>query len=375
MVRGYIPVPRPRDIVYAPIDLSVAIAEGLEKRGHRVDFYAPKGSKIKVGVKHLNLRPVVKKQADFQALISEPDLLSHYIPNLWDGFLALEMFEGARRRKYDLLYFAHPEVALPFVRNYAEVPVVYTLHDPIHHWYREIFRMFRTRSQHFISISDNQRKDAPELRYAATIHNGINLRKYKFSSERGKYLLFVGRIVPEKGVKEAIEVAKETDEKLLIIGPTYPDKIEYFNKHIKPHLSRKIRYLGYIDQNELSKYYQGAKALLVPLQWEEPFGLTMIEAMACGTPVVAFKRGAAPEIVVHGENGYLVSSVTGMVRAISRIDKISRQDCRDYARSYFSIDYMVDRYEVVFKNLLTRPRRRKPERFKRIRLPEILDLR
>lgn len=352
MVRGYLTAPGPKDIVYAPIDLAVAIAEGLVKRGHKVDFYGPKGTKLKSGVKTFNLRPLVKNQQEFQNLIMEPDLLIHYIPALWDHYLVSQMFKQASHGDYDLLYFMHPEVALTFTKVYPEVPVAYTLHDPIFEWYQEIFKMYHSPNQYFISISKSQRLTAPSLKYIATIHNGVDLSLFPFSQKPGMYLLYVGRMLAEKGIKEAIEVAEKTNHKLLLIGPSYATRQAYFNKHVKPHLGKNIKYLGHVRRDQLWKYYQNAKAFLAPIKWEEPFGLTMIEAMACGTPVVALNRASTPEIVVNGKTGFVVNSVAEMVKAVDKIDSIDRRACREHVENNFSIDRMVDDYELIFKKII-----------------------
>ena len=352
MVRGYITAPRPSDIVYAPIDLAVSIAEGLVARGNEVDFYGPKGTNMKSGIKTRNLRPLIRNQAEFQELISKPDLLAHYMTNLWDGYLAHEMFERARKGEYDLLHFDHPEVALLLSYLYPEVPVAYTLHDPIYAWYQEIFKMYDSSNQFFISISNNQRRDAPNLRYVSTVHHGINPKLFPYSKDNDGYLLYIGRVVPEKGVHKAIRVAEMTNNKLLIIGPTYPDKQQYFERYIRPHLNSKIQYLDYIKNDELWRYYQGAKAFLTPIQWEEPFGLTMIEAMSCGTPVVAFRRGSAPEIVVDGKTGFLVKTTAQMAAAVNKIETIKRIDCHRHVEKNFSIDNMVSGYEQAFGQII-----------------------
>jgi glycosyltransferase involved in cell wall biosynthesis len=351
MVRGYITAPQPTDIIYAPINLAISIAGGLVKRGHSVDFYGPEGSKLASGVKTHDLRPLVANQEDFQELISTPNLMTHYILNLWDGALAYQMFEAAKNKKYDLLYFIHPEVQLLLSKVYGNIPIVSTIHDPIDKWYRELYKMFAGPNQHVISISKNQRSEGPDLPHLTTVYNGIDISLFPFSETSEDYLLYIGRIVPEKGLKEAIEVAQKSDQKLLIIGPIYKDTQIYFDQFIRPKLNGKIKYLGYIEQNELWKYYQKAKAFLAPLQWEEPFGLTLVEAMACGTPVIGLRRGSIPEIVIDGKTGYIVDTVEQMARAVSKIDKIDRKDCRKRAE-YFSIDRMVDGYEKAFKRVL-----------------------
>jgi len=352
MVRGYLPVPRPVDMIYAPIDLAVALAEGLTARGHQVDFFAPTGSKLKTPVKSLNLRPLATNQAEFQELLTKSEEFNHYVPALWDNFLAQNMFEGARLGEYDLLYFHHPEIALPLAQQFKNIPVVYSLNDPVFPWYREIFELYGSPNQHFVSISKNQRRDAPDLNYAATIYNGVDTELFPFSAEHEDYLLLAGRIVPEKGVKEAVQIAEATNSRLLIIGPTFPSSQGYFDQYIKPYLNDKILYLGYIEHEKIWPYFQKAKALLMPIQWEEPFGLTMVEAMACGTPVIALRRGSIPEVIIDGKTGFVVDSVGEMIDAVHKINKIDRRTCRDHVKAHFSLQKMTDGYETAFEQIL-----------------------
>jgi len=353
MVRGYLTVPRPEDIIYAPIDLAVAIAEGLAKRGHQVDFFAPLGSRLhQAHVETLNMRPLAKNEAEFRQMVVDPGLRGHVQPALWDGYMAAEMFKRASEGAYDLLYFHHAEAALPFVRRNPKTPVVYTMNDPIDAWYRELFELYQSPNQHFVSISNNQRRDAPDLPYAATVYNGVNPDYFEFSAEAEDYLLIAGRIIPEKGFKEAIDLAKATDHRLLIIGPVYPDMQGYFDQYIKPQLSEKILYLGAMEQSQLVRYYQKAKAFITPIQWEEPFGLTTIEAMCCGTPVISLHRGAAPEIIKNGKTGFVVHSMGEMAEAVGRIDTIKRADCRKHVKAHFATKCMVDNYEKVFREIV-----------------------
>jgi len=363
MVRGYIPVPRPTDIVYAPIDLAVAIAEGLARKGHQIDFFGPLGTQFnspRINVRTLNLRPLIHNAQETTELFHDSSRLTHYVPELWDSYLANDMLRRARRGMYDLLHFHHPEVALPFAKHFDGVPIVYTLHDPIFPWYRELFELFQTPNQHFVSISNNQRRDAPDLPYLANIYNGTDVHRFSFLADPEDYLLCVGRIVPEKGVKEAVQVARETGHRLLIIGPVYPESRGYFDQYIKPYLNDKILYLGYIEQHHLPKYYQKAKALLTPVQWEEPFGLTTIEAMACGTPVISLRRGAAAELIEDGRSGFIVDSIAEMIKAVRNIDQIKRKDCRQHVQDNFSNEKMIDGYEATYRRIMlhTNPVRR-----------------
>jgi glycosyltransferase involved in cell wall biosynthesis len=355
MVRGYVPVPRPEDIVYAPIDLAAHIAEGLAARGHEVSFFGPQGTHLHGVIVHTrNMRALVHNQKEFSELTSSTDKLMHYVPQLWDQRFVCDMFTRAELGEFDLLHFHHPEVALPLATRHPSVPVVYTLHDPIYDWYSELFELYTTPNQQFISISDNQRRDAPDLPYTQTIYNGVDLDLFSFSDDHEDYLLFAGRIVPEKGIKEAIKVAQATDHRLLIIGPVYDDHQEYFNQYVKPHLNDKILYLGFIEQQQLVKYYQKAKALLMPIQWEEPFGLTMAEAMACGAPVIALRRGAVPEVVAHNKTGFIVDSIGEMIEAVDKVHRIKPSACRAHVEQHFNVDTMVANYESAFQAILNK---------------------
>lgn len=355
MVRGYLPAPRSVDMIYAPIDLAVATAEGLAERGHDVTFFAPNGTKLntKVKVETLNLRPLAHNLPEFKELLSDTEKLTHYMLSLWDKYLVNEMLRQADEGKFDLLHFHHPEVALDTAREHPNIPIVYTLHDPVYAWYKELFELYHSPNQHFISISKNQRRDAPDLAYAATVYNGVDPQHWPLSTAPEDYLLCGGRIVPEKGIKEAIQVAKHTNHRLLIIGPTSPGASQdYFDQYIKPQLDDQILYLGFVEREQMWRYFQKAKAFLTPVQWEEPFGMTTIEAMACGTPVISLKRGAAPEIIKQGKTGFVVDSVSEMIDAVGKLDQIDRGACREHVKTHFSTNKMVDAYEAAYKKIL-----------------------
>jgi glycosyltransferase involved in cell wall biosynthesis len=266
------------------------------------------------------------------------------------------MFKEAEKGNYDILHIHPVDRALPLALSHFKIPVVYTLHDPIYPWRAEIFKMFSSPNQYYVSISDAQRKPAPGLNYLATIYNGIDINLFPFSKKSGDYLLFVGRLHPEKGVAEAVEVARKTGEKLLIIGP--PVTGDYWSKRVAPYLNEKIKYLGYVSYKKLFRYYQKAKATLVPIKWEEPFGLIMAESMACGTPIIAFRRGSVPEVVVNNKTGFIVDTVDEMAAAVKKINQIKREDCRLHVEKKFTIKHMVDRYEEEFKNICKKENRK-----------------
>lgn len=340
--------------MYSPLDVAVAISEGLSAKGHKVTYFGTKGSHLRVSdIQSSSLRPFIHHDHDLQELLSSQELFKLYLPSLYDQALVRDMFLRAAAGEYDILHFHHFESAMPYAALFPHVPVVYTLHDAIDPVRREILETFLSPNQRFISISNSQRRGAPDLPYAATVYNGIDTSHFVPNGSAEDYLLFVGRIIPEKGVKEAIQVALQCNSRLYIIGSVPPSEQWYFDTHVKPYLSDKILFLGFMDKTQLVRYYQKAKAVLMPVQWEEPFGLTMTEAMACGTPVIAFNRGSVPEIVIDGKTGFVTSSISEMVAAIKRIDTINRGDCREHALTHFSVGQMVDGYERVLQSFAT----------------------
>jgi len=360
MARAYLPVPRPSDMTHAPMDLAVAIAEGMARSGHNITFYAPTGARVRTATENLDLPPLAHDIAEFGELMASEAKHSHNILGLWDQYMAREMFERAQAGEYDLLHFHHPEAALPFASLYPDVPVIYTVHDPIEAWFLEALKRYQSPNQFFVSISDNQRLTAPDLPYVATVYNGIDPNLFSYSDTADDFLLFTGRITPEKGVREAIEVAKTSGHRLIIIGPVYDDQKGYFDTEIKPHLGEQITYLGLMERAKIAGYYQRAKALLFPVKWEEPFGLTMIEAMSCGTPVIAFRRGSVPEVVDHGRTGFIVDTATEMAAAVKQVDGLSRRDARNHVQQRFSNDHMVQGYLAAFGEALERAKTHYP---------------
>ncbi len=351
MVKGYLTVPAPEDIVYAPADLALQITDGLIELGHSVDFYAPEGSNV--GKAHLvsrTLKPLAHDFETFQALLYDPEMASDNVLATWDNYLASEMFARAATGEYDVLFFHHPEVALPFVSIYPDVPVIYTMHDPISELQSNMLQMHTTPNQHFISISDKQRATAPDLPYLATIYNGVNTDYFVPAKRPTRdYLLFAGRITPKKGAKEAVEVARQSGMKLKIAGSIFPNNQDYFDTHVKPYIDgERIEFLGFVSHYETAELFQNAAGFLMPIQWEEPFGLTMAEAMASGTPVIAMGRGSVPEIIDDGKTGFVAQSVKEMVAAVKKLDTIDPALCRSTALERFSVETMVRHYEKAF---------------------------
>lgn len=353
MVRSYLASPVQNDIAYSPTGVAVAIAEGLGEKGHEVTFFGPEGTDIKhSAVETCNIRPLATTGQELDELTQQEELFRHYVPSLYDQKMVKEMFERASAGEFDILMFHHFESAMGYAKLYPNVPVMFVLHDQLDEKRREVIEMHEAPNMHFISISDSQRRNAPDLSYLSTVYNGIDTDVFSFSEEAEDYLMFAGRIVPIKGVKEAVQVALKSGRRLIITGALSPPAKWYFDEHVKPHLSDKILYLGMIDREQLAKYYQKAAALLMPIQWEEPFGLTMAEAMACGTPVIAFRRGSVPEVIDDEKTGFIVENTSEMVEAIDKIDQIKRQHCRDHVLKNFTSERMVKEYEEACYSLV-----------------------
>jgi glycosyltransferase involved in cell wall biosynthesis len=232
--------------------------------------------------------------------------------------------------------------------NLTGIPTVATMHGrldipELHPVYR------RYRSVPLVSISDAQRKPLPFMNWIATIHHGLPKNLLRFNPTAGKYLAFLGRISPEKRPDIAIEVARKVGIPLKIAAKIDKFDREYFEAVIKPRLEPPdIEYIGEISDSEKSEFLGGAYALVFSIDWPEPFGLAMIEALACGTPVLARPCGSVPEVLRNGVTGYIAETVDELAEAVHRIDKLSRRACRDEFERRFTVERMADRYEQVY---------------------------
>lgn len=344
--------PLPKEIVYAPMGLAEKIVKGLKKRGHKITFYTPSDSEIKV--KKISGGMIsyyrLKDKAMSGGFHNQQQLMIH------EQLLASKMYADAQKNKYDLLHVFHltPKI-LPFV-NLVKTPTVFTLHDPMSaDWNKAVKYCPWKNKARYISISDNQRKGMPNLNYAGTVYNGMEIEKFKFKKTRGDYLAFLGRYSYEKGADIAVAVAMKSKEKLKMAGTIWGGG--FYNEKIKPYLKKdKIEDLGFLNGKKVSGFLRNAKALLFPIRWEEPFGLVMIEAMACGVPVIAFDKGSVSEIIKQNKTGFIVKNEKEMVEAIKKIDQIDRADCRKNVEDNFTIEKMIDGYEEIYKKIINNKR-------------------
>ncbi len=256
-----------------------------------------------------------------------------------------EVFE--RSADFDLIHNHFDFLPLTY-SGLIETPVLTTIHGFSSPSIIPVYKKYNDRS-HYVAVSEADK--SPELNYLATIHHGIDVAQFPFSNSGGKYLLFFGRIHPEKGVHEAIQVAQRVGMKLLIAGIIQDQA--YFEKFVEPYIDgTTVEYLGAIGPARRPWVLGQALALLHLISFDEPFGLSVVESMACGTPVIAFGRGSMPEIIGHGETGYIVEDTNQAVEAVAAVRSIDRSACRDDVEQRFSDTRMAQDYVRAYQEVL-----------------------
>jgi len=271
----------------------------------------------------------------------------------YEYMLVSKAYEMAKNGDFDIIH-SHFDIVTAYFAPLVDTPTVSTLHSPIGTTpVKEILHHFKN-TQWYVSISDAQREDIPDLNYAATVYNGIPIDEIPFSDSKENYVMCAARITPEKGTDIAIRVALKANIPLYIFGSVDKDG-EYWKKEIEPFVDdEKIHYMGMVPRQELLKYMSKAKAFLMPIRWREPFGLVVAEAMAAGTPSIAFPNGSMKELIDDGETGYIVQNEEEMVQRLSDLSSISPQLCRDRVCARFSIDMMAAKYEKVYYDILSK---------------------
>jgi glycosyltransferase involved in cell wall biosynthesis len=234
-------------------------------------------------------------------------------------------------------------------------PVAHTVHGPLDGFPGVLYEHIGTvaPSIGLISISENQRSPKPHLNWVGNCPNALDLDLYPFAPQRGDYLLFLGRMSWDKGAHRAVATAMEAGVPLKIAGKMRePLEVAYFDEFVRPHLSSEIEYVGEVSHGEKVELLQGARATLFPISWEEPFGLVMIESMACGTPVIATRWGAVPEVIEPGLSGVIVEDWHDAIAALEEADTITPESCRAYVEERFAPGRMVRDYIAAYETLL-----------------------
>ncbi len=257
-----------------------------------------------------------------------------------------EVFE--RCADYDLIHNHFDFLPLTY-SGLVKTPLLTTIHGFSSPKIMPVYKKYNARG-YYVAISESDK--SPELNYIATIHHGIDLAQFPFSEADGNYLLFFGRIHPDKGVFEAIQVAQRVGIKLVIAGIVQDQ--DYFATKVEPHIDGvTVEYLGSIGPDRRADVLGGALALLHLISFDEPFGLSLIESMACGTPVIAFDRGSMPELIRPGITGYIVESIESAIDAVAAIKEIDRSECRTDVEQRFTSTRMARDYVRIYEEILT----------------------
>jgi len=324
---------------YGPWEQFVSLlTEGLVRRGVDVTLFASADSVT-------NARLVGTAPAGY----SEDPALD---PKVWEALHIAAVFE--RAGEFDLIHNSFDFLPLSY-SGLVETPVVTTIHGFSSERIVPVYEKYNA-GGYYVAISDADRHE--RLDYAATIHHGIDMRAFDLGAEPGEYLLFFGRIHPEKGTVEAIEVAERAGLPLTIAGIVQDE--EYFERSVQPRIDgERVRYLGPVGADRRGDLLGGALALLHLVSFDEPFGFSVVEAMACGTPVIAHPRGSMPEIVRDGENGFLVGSLDDAVTAVGASAGLDRRAVRASVERRFDSERMVDDYLGVYHRVLELHRSRR----------------
>ena len=316
------------------------LTEELVRRGHDVTLFASGDSATRA-----RLVPICP--AALRLDQNCQDQLAHHILMLETVFTL--------KKDFDLVHFHIDYLHYPLIRRERLVSLT-TLHGRLD--LPDLQPLYRTFNDiPVVSISKAQRLPLPWINWQATVYHGLPLDRFTLAQGRGGYLAFLGRICPEKGVEDAIAIAKRSGMRLRIAAKVDPADVKYFERMVKPLLDHPlIEFVGEIGRAQKNSFLGNASALLFPVQWPEPFGLVMIEAMACGTPVIAYPRGSVPEIVEDGMTGVVVHSITEAVAVLRRGLKIDRNRCRRRFEERFNVVQMATRYEEIYQQLMRKRR-------------------
>ena len=316
---------------YGPWERVVSLlTEGLVRAGVEVTLFATADSQTAATLSAVVPRPYEEDRT--------------LDAKVWEGLHLAHVFGQADT--FDLIHNHYDFLPLTY-SGLVKTPVVTTIHGFSSERILPVYKHFDA-GTHYVAISDADRH--PDLSYAATVHHGIDLGEFTLNETPEDYLLFFGRIHPDKGAAEAVEVARQTGQRLVLAG-IVQDSV-YFEREVEPYLGERIRYVGSVGPGERDTLLGGAAGLLHLINFDEPFGLSMVEAMACGTPVIATRRGSVPEVVRDGVSGFVVRDMNEAVAAVGKLNELSRAEVRKYAEQHFSQGRMVEDYLRVYEQIL-----------------------
>jgi glycosyltransferase involved in cell wall biosynthesis len=310
------------------------LTDELVHRGHEVTLFASGDSETAA-----RLLPVVPQALRLAGI---QNAAPHHLTALAQAL--------AQADDFDVIHSHLDIFALPFSR-FVQTPMLHTMHGRLD--LPEIQPLLaQCREAALVSISENQRRLLEDCRWLGTVYNGIDLDRYTFHQRSGRYLAFLGRITPEKGIEEAIAVARMAGIPLKVAAKVDPVDQEYYEDQIQPLFDDPlVEFVGEVTDEEKDAFLGQALALLFPIKWPEPFGLVMAEAMATGTPVITSRFGSVPEVVEDGVTGVLCDSVEEMALACERVERLDRSACRQRVEQRFSMQAMVDGYEAIYQRL------------------------
>src|SRR5579859_1078548 len=332
------------------------LVEKQVELGHDVTLYAPGDARTSAKLVSFFPRSLMESGVPWQA-------------HLKAYYHAQKAVNAVRQGNFDIVHVhlssASDMYLFPLMAD-MQVPHVMTLHSrfPFDHlpngWTGDADPLYMewASSMPMVAISEHARKEVPyPLNFVGVVYHGLLMDQFRPArTRRNTHFVWLGRCVPDKGAHLAIQAAKEAGVPLILAGTVdrnMPESMRYFSQQIKPHIDNKqIRYIGPANMKEKINLFSGARAFLNPIEWEEPFGMVMIEAMAVGCPVISFNRGAAPELIVDGKTGFLVDDVEGMVRAIASINTIDRNATRQHVEEHFSARVMAENYTKVYQHVI-----------------------
>jgi len=319
---------------YGPWERVVSLlVEGLVQRGIDVTLFATGDSQTSAHLQYICPFPYEE----------DPNI----DPKVWEAMHIAHLFEQAH--KFDLIHNNYDFMPLSYSRL-VDTPVLTTIHGFSSSKILPIYREYN-RDNYYVSISNADRD--PGLDYLATVYHGIDLNEFALIEQPGDYLLYFGRIHPDKGTADAIKIAQRCGVKLYIAG-IIQDK-DYYNVQVAPHVdNQNVFYLGSVGPAQRKQLLGQAYALLHPIHFNEPFGLSVVESMACGTPVIAFKRGSMPEVIKDGYTGFLVNNVDEACDKLDLIRELDRKECYQWVKERFSQERMVDDYIALYEQIMAR---------------------